>query len=82
MQDNGWDDALKVTGDGAGLVGHAGAVLLRKAADQAGLGAGQVQVGLPPVGLVLEQRQVAGLGSAAASNWRRWPSSSRPAASG
>lgn len=32
-----WDHALKVTGDGAGLVGHAGAILLRKAADQAGL---------------------------------------------
>jgi hypothetical protein len=37
MQHNGWDHALKVTGDGVGLVGHAGAVLLRKAADQAGL---------------------------------------------
>ena len=37
MQHNGWDHALKVTGGGAGLVGHAGAVLLRKAADQAGL---------------------------------------------
>jgi hypothetical protein len=32
-----WDHALKVTGDGTGLVGHAGAVLLRKAADQTGL---------------------------------------------
>ena len=32
-----WDHALKVTGDGTGLVGHAGTVLLRKAADQAGL---------------------------------------------
>src|SRR6266699_7025341 len=40
MQHNGWDHALKVTGDGAGLVGHAGAILLRKAADQAGLTAG------------------------------------------
>ena len=30
MQDTGWDHALKVTGDGEGLVGHAGAVLLRK----------------------------------------------------
>ena len=28
---------LKVTGEGKGLVGHAGAVLLRKLADQAGL---------------------------------------------
>jgi hypothetical protein len=40
MQHKGWDHALKVTGDGAGLVGHAGAILLRKAADQAGLTAG------------------------------------------
>jgi hypothetical protein len=37
MQDIGWDHCLKVTGEGMGLVGHAGAVLLRKAADQAGL---------------------------------------------
>jgi len=37
MQHNGWDHALKVTADGAGLVGHAGAILLRKTADQAGL---------------------------------------------
>jgi len=37
MQHNGWDHALKVTADGTGLVGHVGAVLLRKAADQAGL---------------------------------------------
>ena len=37
MQLNGWDRALKVTADGKGLVGHAGAVLLRKAADQTGL---------------------------------------------
>ena len=40
MQHNGWDRALKVTADGKGLVGHAGAVLLRKAADQLGLTAG------------------------------------------
>ena len=37
MQDTGWDHALKVTGDGEDLVGHAGAVLLRKLADRAGL---------------------------------------------
>jgi hypothetical protein len=37
MQLNGWDHALKVTASGRGLVGHAGAILLRKAADQAGL---------------------------------------------
>jgi len=40
MQLNGWDRALKVTADGKGLVGYAGAVLLRKAADQLGLTAG------------------------------------------
>jgi hypothetical protein len=34
MEHNGWDHALKVTADGAGLVGHAGAVLQRKATDQ------------------------------------------------
>ena len=37
MEDTRWDRALKVTGGGAGTVGHAGAVLLRKAADPAGL---------------------------------------------
>ena len=37
MQLNGWDHALKVTADVKGLVGHAGAISLRKAADQAGL---------------------------------------------
>jgi hypothetical protein len=37
MQHNGWDHALKVTDGGTGLVGHAGAVLLRKAAGQTGL---------------------------------------------
>jgi hypothetical protein len=37
MQDAGWDHALKVTGDGEGLIGQAGAVLLRKLADQVGL---------------------------------------------
>jgi hypothetical protein len=45
MQHNGWDHALKVTGGGTGLVGHAGAVLLRKAADQAGL-TGQLSAAL------------------------------------
>jgi hypothetical protein len=40
MQLNGWDHALKVTAGGKGLVGHAGAILLRKAADQAGLTSG------------------------------------------
>jgi len=40
MEDTRWDRALKVTGGGTGLVGHVGAVLLRAAADQAGLTAG------------------------------------------
>src|SRR5262249_52899374 len=35
MEDTRWDRALKVTGGGTGLVGPAGAVLLREAADQA-----------------------------------------------
>ncbi len=30
MQHNGWDRALKVTADGAGLVGYVGAVLLAR----------------------------------------------------
>ena len=37
MKDTQWDHALKVTGEGEGLVGHVGAVLLRKLADQCGL---------------------------------------------
>ena len=37
MQDTGWDRALRVTGDGQGLGGHAGAVLMRTLAAQAGL---------------------------------------------
>ena len=37
---NEWDRALKITADGRGLLGHAGAVLLRKGAGQLGLTAG------------------------------------------
>ena len=40
QHNNEWDRALKITADGRGLIGHAGAVLLRKVADQAGLTAG------------------------------------------
>jgi Transposase DDE domain group 1 len=36
-KDTPWDRHLSVTSDGEGLIGHAGAVLLRKLADQAGL---------------------------------------------
>jgi hypothetical protein len=39
-KDMRWDRQLSVTSDGEGLIGHAGAVLLRKLADQAGLTAG------------------------------------------
>src|SRR5487761_1293381 len=37
MDDTRWDHRLTVTGEGQGLVGQAGAVLLRKLADRAGL---------------------------------------------
>jgi hypothetical protein len=37
MKDTPWDHGLRVTAEADGLVGHAGAVLLRKLADQAGL---------------------------------------------
>ncbi len=36
-QDTRWDRHLSVASDGEGLIGHAGAVLLRKLADQSGL---------------------------------------------
>jgi hypothetical protein len=49
MQHNGWDHVLKVTAGGTGLVGHVGAVLLRKAADQAGL-TGQLSAALRKAG--------------------------------
>jgi hypothetical protein len=37
MQHTRWDHGLKVTADGEGLAGHAGAILLRKLAGQCGL---------------------------------------------
>src|SRR5437660_4894338 len=37
MKDTPWDHGLQVTAEADGLVGHAGAVLLRKLADRAGL---------------------------------------------
>jgi hypothetical protein len=37
MKDTPWDHRLRVTAEADGLVGHAGAVLLRKLADQVGL---------------------------------------------
>ena len=76
MEDTRWDRALKVTGGGAGLVGHAGAVLLRKAADQAGLtaalGAALRKAGTSPVldrGIVLVSMAAAiALGAASMSD--------------
>ena len=40
MEHTRWDHGPKVTGEGAGLAGHAGAVLLRQLADRCGLTAG------------------------------------------
>ena len=37
MKDTPWDHGLRISADDGGLVGHAGAVLLRKLADRAGL---------------------------------------------
>ena len=37
MHPNRWDRGLQVTADGNGLVGHGGAILLRKLADRSGL---------------------------------------------
>ena len=41
---SGWDHNLSVTASGKGLVGHAGAVLLRKCADRVGLPAAPSEV--------------------------------------
>src|SRR5262249_46927151 len=76
MEDTRWDRALKVTGGGTGLVGHAGAVLLREAADQAGLtvalSAALRKAGASPVldrGIVLVSMAVAvALGAASMSD--------------
>jgi hypothetical protein len=76
MEDTRWDHALKVTGGGTGLVGHAGAVLLRKAADQArltaALGAALRKAGASPVldrGIVLVSMAAAiALGAASMSD--------------
>ncbi|WP_275432064.1 MULTISPECIES: transposase [unclassified Streptomyces] len=40
----GWDRRLTVAADGRGLIGHAGAVLLRRLADRVGLTAGLAEV--------------------------------------
>ena len=76
MQHMPWDYALKVTDGGTGLVGHSGAILLRKAADQAGLtawlGAALQKAGKSPVfgrGTVLVSMAVAiALGAASMSD--------------
>jgi len=76
MEDTRWDRALKVTGGGTGLVGPAGAVLLREAADQArltvALGAALRKAGASPVldrGVVLVSMAAAvALGAASMSD--------------
>jgi hypothetical protein len=62
----GWDRGLKVVADGRGLVGHAGAVLLRECADRSGLtgalSGALARRGVPPGwdrGVVLIQLAVA-----------------------
>jgi hypothetical protein len=68
MQDTRWDHGLRVTGDGQGVVGYAGAVLLRKLADRCGLtaalGPALARAGKSP----LVDR---------GSRWCRWRSRSR-----
>ena len=48
MQHTRWDHGLKVTADGAGLAGHAGAVLLRMVADRSGLVSMAAAIALGP----------------------------------
>lgn len=66
MNGTAWDRRLSVRGDGKGLIGHAGAALLRKCADRTGLtgafGAVFARLGGTPVwdrGVVLVQLAVA-----------------------
>ena len=49
MKHTRWDRRLKVTADGEGMVGHAGAILLRKLADQCGLTAALGRAGKSPL---------------------------------
>jgi len=71
-----WDHALTVTDGGSGLVGHAGAILLRKAADQAGLtgwlGAALQKPGKSPVfgrgGVLVSMAAAIALGAASMSD--------------
>src|SRR5690348_5956941 len=76
MQHMPWDHALTVTDGGSGLVGHAGAILLRKAADQAGLtgwlGAALQKPGKSPVfgrgGVLVSMAAAIALGAASMSD--------------
>jgi Transposase DDE domain group 1 len=76
MQHMPWDHALTVTDGGSGLVGHAGAILLRKAADQAGLtgwlSAALQQPGKSPVfgrgGVLVSMAAAIALGAASMSD--------------
>jgi hypothetical protein len=76
MKDTPWDHGLRVTAEAGGLVGHAGTVLLRKLADQAGLtgalGSALARAGKSPLvdrGLALVSMAVAiALGAASMSD--------------
>ena len=69
MDDTRWDHGLTVTGEGQGLVGHAGAVLLRKLADQAGLTAA--------LGSALTRAGKFPLVDRGVTGWSRWRPRSR-----
>jgi hypothetical protein len=79
MKDTPWDHGLRVAADADGLAGHAGAVLLRKLADRAGLTAALARKGkFPPVdrGMALVSMAVAiagppGCGGSCAAPSRR-----------
>src|SRR5215472_14509717 len=70
------DHALKVTGGGTGLIGHAGAVLLRKAADQAGLTAGLAR--MPGHAAAPRERRIEHLHRSPGCAGRRGPAGARP----
>src|SRR5947209_16766785 len=83
MDDTRWDHRLKVTGEGESLAGHAGAVLLRKLAGQAGLtaalGAALARAGRFPLvdrGVALVSMAVAiVLGATSMNDISCWPTS-------
>jgi hypothetical protein len=67
----GWDRGLSVQADGKGLVGHAGAVLLRRCADKTGL-TSALSAGLARRGLLpgWDRGVVLGAGASDSTLWR------------